>query len=63
VDTINQKLKKISYKCAHCHDYSIILENAGMSQPTCPICKGLLRIENENSGISANLSNSILFFT
>jgi hypothetical protein len=53
-------LGKSAYKCAHCHDYSIILDNADLLQPICPICKGLLRIDDKNTGISHTLTNQLL---
>ena len=54
---------KSAYKCAHCHDYSIILANVDSLLPTCPICKGLLRIDDENAGISQTLTNQLLSLT
>jgi hypothetical protein len=53
---------KSAYKCAHCQDYSIILETTDLQPPICPLCKGLLSIDNETTDTPNTLTNQILSF-
>jgi CRISPR/Cas system-associated protein Cas10 (large subunit of type III CRISPR-Cas system) len=57
------KLGKSTYKCAHCHDLSIILDSTDLSEPICPICKGLLQIDSENTEIAQSFTNQLLSLT